>query len=86
MFLLDVEKITIMMTQLLYRPFGNIMVLPSDPYNYAIIQFSNKKEFIFTSLLASDVEKVMKTIFGAPIERKLRPIPSPTLARLFGLR
>ena len=82
----NVEKITVMMTQLLYRPFGNIMVLPSDPYNYAIIQFSNKKEFIFTSLLTSDVEKAMKTISGTPIERKLRPIPSPMLARLFGLK
>jgi hypothetical protein len=79
----NIEKITISMTQLQYYS-GNIWVLPSDPYSYAIIKYDGGKEFIFTSLMASDVESVMKQIKGVPLERKLRPIPSPMLSKLFG--
>jgi hypothetical protein len=71
------------MTQLWYSS-GNIGVLPSDPYSYAIIKYNGDKEFIFTSLMASDVESVMKQIAEVPLERKLRPIPSPMLSKLFG--
>jgi hypothetical protein len=79
----NIEKITILMTQLWYNS-GNIWVLPSDPYHFAIIKYNGDKEFIFTSLLASDVESVMKQITGGKVERKLRPIPSPALSKLFG--
>jgi hypothetical protein len=79
----NIEKITISMTQLWYNS-GNIWVLPSDSYHYAIIKYDDGKEFIFTSLMASDVECVMKLISGVPLERKLRPIPSPMLSKLFG--
>ena len=79
----NIEKITISMTQLKFYS-GNIWVLPSDPYHYAIIKYDGNKEFIFTSLMASDVESVMKQIKGVPLERKLRPIPSPMLSKLFG--
>jgi len=79
----NVEKITISMTQLLYNK-GFIWVLPSDSYNYAIIKYNSGKEFIFTSLMAPDVESVIRQIKGVPVERKLRPIPSPMLAKLFG--
>lgn len=79
----NIEKITISMTQLQFYS-GGIWVLPSDPYNYAIIQYDGGKEFIFTSLMASAVESVMKQIKGVPLERQLRPIPSPMLSKLFG--
>jgi hypothetical protein len=78
----NIEKITILMTQLRYSS-GNIWVLPSDPYNFAIIKYHSGEEFIFTSLMASDVESVMKQITGVPTERKLRPIPSPMLSKIF---
>ena len=79
----NIEKITLSMTQLRYSS-GNIWVLPSDPYHFAIIKYDGGKEFIFTSLMVSDVESVMKQITGVPLERKLRPIPSPMLSKLFG--
>jgi hypothetical protein len=79
----NIEKITISMTQLKYYS-GNIWVLPSDPYHYAVIKYNGGKEFIFTSLMASDIESIMKQITGVPLERNLRPIPSPMLSNLFG--
>jgi hypothetical protein len=79
----NIENITISMTQLRYSS-GNIWVLPSDPYSYAIIKYNGGKEFIFTSLMAFDVESVMKQITGVALERRLSPIPSPLFSRLLG--
>lgn len=79
----DLEKITLLVTQLNYGE-GNIWVLPSDPYHYAIIRCKGNKKFVFTSLMALDIAKAIKDIQNVPIEKKLRPIPSPLLARAFG--
>lgn len=80
-----IQKITVSMTQLWYYK-GNVWVLPSDLYHYATIEYEGNKKFVFTSLMAYDVEKIMKEIEGVIIERNLRPIPSPMLSRLLRLK
>jgi hypothetical protein len=62
---------------------GFIKLLSFEDYRYATIKFKNGEQYIFTCLMAYDLEKVMSTITGVTIEKKKRLIASPLLDRLF---
>lgn len=73
-----VDKITIFMAPVWHRN-TTVRYWPFENYRYAKLQMKDGRQYIFTCLMAFDLDKALAQIKGVPIENKVRIIATPLI-------
>ena len=74
----QIEKIVLFMAPVWHRKTG-IRYWPFESYRYARLQMKNGEQYIFTCLMAYDINETMAQIRGVKIDYKERLVATPLI-------